>query len=163
MERINCLRQIAIFKNALNSTLLSILFNMEEIEVQKGAYLYKINQSLEYIYFILEGDIEIQKLVSVFMNDRNSKKGNSKSDLDLLYRKGFNQIFKIMRISLLGKYQYLGEEEIVQKEQNRTFQALCVSEYAKLYKINNKVLFFKLLQIYFIEQKKELNRPFKDE
>ncbi|CAD8083176.1 unnamed protein product [Paramecium sonneborni] len=93
--KFNFLKQISLFEGWKDSALLVMLMNCEEQYYTPFTYIFKYNQPIDYVYFIVNGDVKLK----VFR--RIDQQAEFK-----------NQINKIDGITHLTTNQYFGDMEL---------------------------------------------------
>ncbi|KRX07554.1 Cyclic nucleotide-binding protein [Pseudocohnilembus persalinus] len=133
------------------STLLleDLLKNSETCQFLKGNYLFKEGEKVSYCYIVIEGEIQLEKIAHDNLEQEQlSQDPNQQIQVEQRQQDqkedNQNNIYQL-RLYILGKNEFVGDEDIINKKKVRQYSARVISQSAKLLKVKKEIL---VIQIY---------------
>ncbi|CAD8119665.1 unnamed protein product [Paramecium sonneborni] len=148
-------QQISKRKNYLHHPLLNVLskYDFQELfsvaqteEYDQGSKIYKINDQLEYLYVILQGNLIIGKQVG------SKQKEHFQKVPQILLAESAKQRYQIKAITQISNNDIFGFEEYVSNKTTRNFEVSCSSKKCKVIKFPLKIFFSKFNQVFNLKE-----------
>lgn len=114
-----------------SSALMRIIYYFNELKLPPNYTIFHQGDKAGSFYVIVRGEVEITK------NFEENKKNKGESEIRLGVRKNK----QVLNIAKLGAFSLLGEEDVFEERENRSYSAMTVTQ-AKVYVISRKVQFF---------------------
>ncbi|CAD8206155.1 unnamed protein product [Paramecium octaurelia] len=143
----------------INHPLLNVLqlYDIEELssvaqsqQYEQGQKIYTINDSLEFMYIILEGKLLIGKKVGTI------QRRHFEQIPSILLAESTKEKPQVKPIAEISENDIFGFEEYIQKQNIRVFQVQCSSKYCKIMKFPLKIFFTKFNQVFNLKEYKLL-------
>jgi CRP-like cAMP-binding protein len=135
--RVDLFREFRILKNCTASNLEELLEHTKLLTLRRGTVLFKVGDIQDGVYLIKEGWFEVTKPAKITSEDWLDQMNIDPIAKIQLKKKSHVQadsFMKTIKMSVLGKGQVFGIEEIRDKLQRRTTTVTCVEN-------NSKVIF----------------------
>ena len=115
-----------------SSALMRIIYYFNELKLPPNYSIVHQGEKASSFYVIVRGEVEITK--NLEENKRN--KGETE-----IIRLGVKKNKQVVNIAKLGAFNLLGEEDVLEERENRSYSAMTVTQ-AKVYVISRKVDLF---------------------
>ena len=96
------------------------------IDYKLSDIVYKENQYIDYIYLIMEGEVEQSRIYLEEMDCQQQYDATLKDIRKVQKKKA--PLKKRIVVAILGKYQYFGQEEVLRETKFRDCQIKCLSD-----------------------------------